>query len=94
MSDKSLVSKAMAVVLAASVVAIPAAEAASCKVEKCYGVAAKGMNDCGNNYHGCAGQSTASRDSYDWMYVIQGTCSKIAGGSAKAVYQATTPAKK
>ena len=52
-------------------------------MEKCQGIAAKGMNDCGTSTHGCAGQSKADNDPEEWVYVKEGTCSKIAGGSVK-----------
>jgi uncharacterized membrane protein len=49
--------------------------------EKCYGIAARGSNDCGTATHSCAGTSTKTRDPASWVYVPAGTCSKIAGGS-------------
>ncbi len=58
-------------------------QAASCDMEKCYGVAKAGMNDCGGKGtgHSCQGQATKSGDPNDWMYVAKGTCTKIIGGS-------------
>jgi uncharacterized membrane protein len=52
--------------------------------EKCYGVAAKGANDCGTATHGCAGQSSKTKDSASWIYVPAGTCKKIEGGTTKS----------
>lgn len=55
--------------------------------EKCYGVAAVGKNDCGNKSgkHSCAGQSTVDRAGDEWVYLPQGTCERLAGGSLKPV---------
>ncbi len=60
--------------------------------EKCAGIAKKGMNDCGalNGKHGCAGQAASNNDPNEWVYVPQGTCTKITGGSVAKV----KPAKK
>jgi len=49
--------------------------------EKCYGVAKKGMNDCGNAQHQCGGMSTQDDAADEWIYLPKGTCEKIAGGS-------------
>ena len=75
----------------ASAVALGLGSAASSAVagkpgfEKCQGIAAKGMNDCGTSKHACAGQAKVDNDSEEWVYVPEGTCSKIAGGTVKAV---------
>ncbi len=52
-------------------------------MEKCYGVAKKGMNDCGSSTHSCAKQSVNDGDAEDWMYVPIGSCNKIVGGTLK-----------
>lgn len=48
--------------------------------EKCYGINAKGSNDCAAAAHSCAGQSTKAKDPASWLYVPTGTCTKIDGG--------------
>lgn len=56
--------------------------------EKCAGVAKKGMNDCGSlgkDGHQCAGQATADGDAQEWVYVPEGTCTKIVGGTVAQV---------
>lgn len=55
--------------------------------EKCAGIAKKGMNDCGalNGKHGCAGQASTNNDPQEWVYVPEGTCTKITGGKVAAV---------
>jgi len=52
-------------------------------MEKCFGIAKAGMNDCSSNAssHSCAGQATKNNDPQDFVAVPKGTCSKIAGGS-------------
>jgi uncharacterized membrane protein len=53
------------------------------EMEKCFGIAKAGMNDCSSNKsaHSCAGQSTVSNDPMDFVAVPKGTCNTIAGGS-------------
>lgn len=53
------------------------------KMEKCYGIAKKGMNDCGANNHSCQGQSKKDGDPTEWIFVPTGTCKKIVNGSTK-----------
>lgn len=52
--------------------------------EKCLGVVKAGQNDCGSAKHACAGQSTADNAPDEWIYVPEGTCEKIVGGTVKA----------
>ena len=56
-------------------------QAAKKGFEKCYGVAKQGKNDCGTSKHSCAAQATVDSDPEEWVYVPEGTCSKIVGGS-------------
>ncbi len=50
--------------------------------EKCYGIAKKGMNDCGTAKHTCAGKATADNMQDEWKYAPKGSCEKM-GGTAK-----------
>lgn len=54
-------------------------------MEKCYGVARAGMNDCGSKKagHSCAGQASRNNDTHDFVALPKGTCDKIASGSLK-----------
>jgi uncharacterized membrane protein len=55
------------------------------KAEKCYGIAKAGQNDCastGNN--SCGGTSKLDSDPNAWLYVPEGYCNRIVGGSLKA----------
>jgi uncharacterized membrane protein len=54
----------------------------SFKAEKCYGIAKAGKNDCastGNN--SCGGTSKLNGDPKAWIFVPEGYCERIIGGS-------------
>lgn len=53
------------------------------EMEKCYGVAEAGKNDCQTATTSCAGTATEDRQADAWIYLPQGTCDKIAGGSTE-----------
>lgn len=53
-------------------------------LEKCYGIAARGKNDCGEGAHSCVGQATHDRDKGSFVLLPKGDCEKIVGGSHKA----------
>jgi uncharacterized membrane protein len=58
------------------------APAPNFKAEKCYGIAKAGKNDCastGNN--SCGGTSKINGDPKSWIYVPEGYCERIVGGS-------------
>jgi uncharacterized membrane protein len=57
------------------------------EMEKCFGIAKAGMNDCSSNKsaHSCAGQATRNNDPMDFVAVPKGTCNKIAGGTVKTM---------
>lgn len=72
---------AVAAILSAGIgvgsgVAMAADEA---KMEKCYGIAKKGMNDCAAESHSCSGLSTVDDDPAEWKLVPEGTCTKLGG---------------
>lgn len=54
------------------------------EMEKCYGVARAGRNECAANGHACAGQSKRDGDPGEWLYVPAGTCEKLADGRLAA----------
>ena len=53
-------------------------------LEKCYGVAARGRNDCAEGAHSCVGQATRDRDPESFVLVPKGDCQKLAGGKTSA----------
>lgn len=57
----------------------------SASMEKCYGIAKKGMNDCGTANHACAGEATIDGNKNEWITLPTGTCNKIVGGMLKNV---------
>ena len=85
MNRDFLIRSALAGVLAAGVTVGSSALAQDMKsMEKCWGVAKAGQNDCGSNKtaHSCAGQSKKDYDTNDFKAVKAGTCVQM-GGSLK-----------
>lgn len=54
------------------------------EMEKCYGIAVAGQNDCGTATHACAGEAKVAGDKNEWLMVPTGLCNKIVGGKLKA----------
>lgn len=87
MHKRLLIASALATAVAAPISAsaqvpkpVPRPEAF--KAEKCYGIARAGENDCastGNNE--CGATSKKSNDLRAWIWVPEGYCTKIQGGS-------------
>ena len=48
-------------------------------MEKCYGIAKKGMNECAAESHSCQGGATVDNDPNEWILVPAGTCKKLGG---------------
>lgn len=87
MNTRIVIAGAFAAALAAPafLAAQKPAEMPSFKAEKCYGIAKAGANDCastGNN--SCGGSSKRASDGKAWMFVAEGTCERIVGGSKAA----------
>ncbi len=87
MNNKYLVGTAVAAAIAAASSATlmsGSASAADQEIEKCYGIAKAGQNDCkAGPGTSCAGTSTVDGQKNAWMLVIAGSCEKIVGGSTK-----------
>ena len=71
---------AIAAALAAAL-AVPVAVQAQGNMEKCYGVAKAGKNDCQTATNSCAGTVTQPMQGDAWIYVPTGVCGKITIGS-------------
>jgi len=69
-------------VLGASTASLAAADKPA--VEKCYGIAKAGKNDCQTASNACAGQSKQNGQKDGWLHLPAGTCEKIVGGSLTA----------
>lgn len=80
-TSKTLASAALAGIIATGV-GLQSTEVSAAKkgFEKCYGIAKKGMNDCGTAKHACAGQAKSDGERAEWVYLPEGTCKKIVGG--------------
>ncbi|WP_341710853.1 DUF2282 domain-containing protein [Erythrobacter sp.] len=70
--------------IAASVATTPAAAQKKPEMEKCYGVAKAGENDCAAGPGtSCAGTSTRDYQGNAWKLVAKGSCTKIATPKGK-----------
>lgn len=86
--NRTLIASAIAAAIilpAATLAQAGPAAAPTFTAEKCYGIAKAGANDCassGNN--SCAGTSKLDADPAAWVYVPEGYCERIVGGSVNA----------
>jgi uncharacterized membrane protein len=69
---------------AATFATTPTFAADKADMEKCYGVAKAGKNDCAGAAHSCAGQSKLDAQGKDWISLPKGTCERLTGGSLTA----------
>lgn len=72
--------QAICAVVAAGL-AVAATSASAAKMEKCYGIAKAGMNDCKTSMTSCKGSATSDGMSGAFLMVPKGMCNKIVGGS-------------
>jgi uncharacterized membrane protein len=77
----ALITSAVTALLSSGALAQVHPEKPTYKYEKCYGVARAGMNDCFFSGNSCAGTAAEDHLPGAWIYVPQGTCKKIAGGT-------------
>ncbi|WP_445366736.1 DUF2282 domain-containing protein [Methylomonas sp. BW4-1] len=82
----TVVSTAMASLIVLGASGLPSLAFAADKkdMEKCYGVAKAGKNDCKTLSNACAGHSTADNQKDAFIAVPAGTCERIVGGSMEA----------
>ncbi len=85
MNKRQVLRTAVASVITMGVAAAGSVPAMAAKpgMEKCYGIAKAGKNDCASKTagHACAGQSTKNGDKSAFLVVPKGTCDRIVGGS-------------
>ncbi len=84
LNKRASAAKVVAGALTALLVAAPASTtlAADGDMEKCYGVAKAGQNDCAaGEGTTCQGTSTADGQKDAWIYVPAGLCEKLVGSS-------------
>ena len=73
---------AVAGALTAALAASPLGGALAAEMEKCYGVAKAGMNDCkAGEGTTCQGTSTMDGQMNAWILTPAGLCGKLVGGS-------------
>ena len=80
-SNDPVLRSALAGLMALTMVASTAAQAAKEGMEKCGAIVKAGKNDCGTSKHACAGQAKVDGDKEEWVYVPVGTCDKIVNGT-------------
>lgn len=74
-SRRAALLKIAGAMTAAVAAAAGATSARAAEMEKCYGVALKGQNDCAaGEGTTCAGTSTIDYQGNSWKYVEKGTC--------------------
>lgn len=81
-STANIVSAAV-LALSSSSLIMPGTVSAA-EMEKCYGIATAGKNDCQTATSSCAGTSKTDRQADAFIAVPKGTCGKIAGGNLSA----------
>ncbi|NDB96978.1 MAG: DUF2282 domain-containing protein [Verrucomicrobia bacterium] len=70
----------------------PAMAAEGAAMEKCYGIAKAGENDCGvKDQHSCKGHSKANMSGQDFKVVAKGSCETM--GGKLAPFEGTGTAK-
>ena len=82
MNQALIIRSALAGIFALGTLGTTIAHAADPKgMEKCFGVAKAGKNDCGSNKtaHSCAGHSKMDYDPNDFKVVKTGTCVQMGG---------------
>lgn len=85
MADRATTTLTVAAALAGALsIAAPVSQAGAqsqADMEKCYGIAKAGENDCANaaGTHSCAGQTTQSYSGADRKLVPAGTCLSVGG---------------
>ena len=80
---KSAITTAAALATASTLL-LPTQAIADQKMEKCYGIVKAGMNDCATSKNSCAGSATQDGQKDAFVFVPQGLCKKIVGGSLEA----------
>jgi len=84
-NTNAVVTAALATLIAMGATGVqPVAAEGKKDMEKCYGVAKAGKNDCKTLSSACAGHSTSDAQSDAFIALPKGTCERIAGGSLEA----------
>jgi uncharacterized membrane protein len=82
MTLEKLIQASIFAALATAATQIAAASnGATPDMEKCYGIAKAGKNDCQTKGTSCAGTASKDREPDAFLVLPKGICEKIAGGS-------------
>ncbi len=91
--NKALLSAAVAGLMGAALMAVPAAAKKAPKLVHCYGVnKCKGHASCMGKGHMCAGKNSCKGQG--WLAMPAKSCENIEGGSLKPVKKMSMPMKK
>lgn len=91
--SRTLLSSALASVLAVTAISTSGSAQADEAPEKCYGVAKAGRNDCSTDKHACAGMASEDNAPDEWRYVPAGSCEKMGGKRSQEGDSVPTPSK-
>jgi uncharacterized membrane protein len=84
-NTNTIVTTALASLIAFGAMGVqPAAAEDKKDMEKCYGVAKAGKNDCKTMSSACAGHSTSDAQPDAFIALPKGTCERLTGGSLEA----------
>lgn len=86
---KSAITGVLALAAMGTMVLSTVAQAAE-DMEKCYGIAKMGKNDCKTMTYSCAGTVMQDRPSDAFIVVPHGVCDKIAGGTLEPATKSNT----
>lgn len=83
MKQAALTTSALALALTMASVSETDASASALKGKniKCYGVVAKGKNDCETKNHSCMGEAKTDNAPDEWILMPENICKKLAGSS-------------
>ena len=83
MKRRTLINSAISGLIALGVSGV-SMNASAADMEKCYGVAKAGKNDCQTSNSSCAGTSKTDGQKDAFVLVPKGSCEKLVGGSLKS----------
>ena len=83
MKRRTMINSALSGLIALGVSGI-SMNASAAEMEKCYGVAKAGKNDCQTANSSCAGTSKADGQKDAFVLVPSGSCEKLVGGSTES----------
>lgn len=83
MNRRAMINSAISGLIALGVSGV-ALQANAAEMEKCYGVAKAGKNDCQTSNTSCAGTSKTDGQKDAWVLLPKGTCEKLTGGSLES----------